>query len=413
VKYDRFVDLVVIGGGPAGLSAAISAKENGIDNILLLEREPCLGGILNQCIHDGFGLHLFKENLTGPEYAQKQIDELKALNISYLTDAMVINLTKSKELEFIHRTGHKLIKAKAVILAMGCRERTRFNIQISGTRPAGIYTAGTAQNLVNLQNLKIGNDDIVILGSGDIGLIMARRLTLEGMNIVGVYEIMPYPAGLERNIQQCLNDYNIPLFLSSTVTEIFGKERIEGVNIGKVDKDLKPIANTEKFVKCDTLLLSVGLIPENELSKKAGVKISDLTGGAVVNSELQTNIEGIFSCGNVLQIHDLADYASSEAKRAGYFAARYIKSKQKRYNRYKINFCEKIKYALPSYIVENKEPIIVSFRIKKPAKNVVLIIKDRENNILVKKKFIRLLPSELIQIKLETEIKSDIYLEIE
>jgi len=294
VKYDRFVDLVVIGGGPAGLSAAISAKKNGIDDILLLERELCLGGILNQCIHDGFGLHLFKENLTGPEYAQKQIDELKTLNISYLTDAMVINLTKAKELEFIHKTGHKLIRAKAVILAMGCRERTRFNIQIPGTRPSGIYTAGTAQNLVNLQNIKI-EKNILILGSGDIGLIMARRLTLEGMNIAGVYEIMPYTAGLERNIQQCLNDYNIPLFLSSTVTEIFGKERIEGVNIGKVDKNLKLVANTERFVKCDTLLLSVGLIPENELSKKAGVEITDFTGGAVVESELQTNIEGIFS----------------------------------------------------------------------------------------------------------------------
>ena len=411
MKYDSFVDLVVIGGGPAGLSAAISARKNGIDDILILEREPCLGGILNQCIHDGFGLHLFKENLTGPEYAQRQIDELRVLNIPYLTGAMVINLTKDKEIEFIHRTGHRLIKAKAVILAMGCRERTRFNIQIPGTRPAGVYTAGTAQNLVNLQNIKIGRD-IVILGSGDIGLIMARRLTLEGMKVKGVYEIMPYPAGLERNIQQCLNDYGIPLFLSSTVTRIFGEGRIEGVNVGKVDKDLKIIPGTERFVKCDTLLLSVGLIPENELSKKAGIKINELTGGAVVDSHLQTSVEGIFSCGNVLHIHDLADHASLEGEKAGYFAAKYIESKGERYGRYRVNFCDKIRYALPNYIVENGEPVSISFRIKRPTRNAVLTVKDRED-ILIKRKFVRLLPSELVQIKLKKEIKSDIYLEIE
>ena len=411
MKYDSFVDLVVIGGGPAGLSAAISARKNGIDDILILEREPYLGGILNQCIHDGFGLHLFKENLTGPEYAQRQIDELRVLNIPYLTGAMVINLTKDKEIEFIHRTGHRLIKAKAVILAMGCRERTRFNIQIPGTRPAGVYTAGTAQNLVNLQNIKIGRD-IVILGSGDIGLIMARRLTLEGMKVKGVYEIMPYPAGLERNIQQCLNDYGIPLFLSSTVTRIFGEGRIEGVNVGKVDKDLKIIPGTERFVKCDTLLLSVGLIPENELSKKAGIKINELTGGAVVDSHLQTSVEGIFSCGNVLHIHDLADHASLEGEKAGHFAAKYIESKGERYGRYRVNFCDKVKYVLPNYIVENGEPVSISFRIKRPTRNAVLTVKDRED-ILIKRKFVRLLPSELVQIKLKKEIKSDIYLEIE
>ena len=323
-------DIVIIGGGPAGLSAAVSAKKSGTDSILILERDKELGGILNQCIHNGFGLHTFKEELTGPEYAGRFIEQVKELQIEYKLHTMVMDISSDKVVTAMNSTdGLFEIRAGAVILAMGCRERSRGALNIPGYRPAGIFSAGTAQRLVNMEGYLPGRK-VVILGSGDIGLIMARRMTLEGAQVQVVAELMPYSGGLKRNIVQCLDDYGIPLKLSHTVVEIRGKERVEGITLAQVDEKGRPIAGTEEEYECDTLLLSVGLIPENELSSGMGVELSRVTSGPVVNEGLETNIEGVFACGNVLHVHDLVDFVSEEAAAAGRNAARYVQEAGRR-----------------------------------------------------------------------------------
>ncbi len=317
--------VIVIGGGPAGLAAALEARKTGIEpgEILILERDRELGGILNQCIHAGFGLHFFGEELTGPEYSGRFIKMVKEAGIEYLTGAMALGVSADRLVTFVSpETGYVTAQAGAVVLAMGCRERTRGALGIPGTRPQGVFTAGTAQRYVNINGIMPGKR-VVILGSGDIGLIMARRLTLEGAKVLRVCEIMPYSSGLARNIAQCLDDFGIPLYLSHTVTEIRGRERVEGVVVSRVDENRRPIPGTEEYVECDTLLLSVGLIPENELSREAGVELDAVTGGPVVDQYLQTSVPGVFACGNVLQVHDLVDYVTREAFAAGASAARY------------------------------------------------------------------------------------------
>lgn len=394
----RDVDLVVIGGGPAGLAAAISAKKHGVQDLVIVERNNWLGGILPQCIHDGFGLELFQEPLTGPEYAQRYIDELKELEIPYMLNSMVLEVTPEKKVFVASPKGLFCFHTKALILAMGCRERTRGQICIPGTRPAGVYTAGVVQNLINLKNVMVGKD-VVILGSGDIGLIMARRLTLEGAKVHAVVEILPHTNGLPRNIQQCLIDYEIPLLLSHTVTEIHGRNRVKSVTISPVNENFEPIKGKEKRIICDTLLLSIGLIPENELSKTCGVELSSVTGGAIVDENLETSVPGIFACGNALHVHDVVDFVTLEAERAGKSAAEYILGKPRKVERIRVEAGNGIRYVLPHNIPRDTD-LELSMRVVCPGEGISIGFFDGEK--LVKtKKFLKVHPAEMIKIKLK------------
>jgi thioredoxin reductase len=401
-------DVAVIGGGPAGLAAALGARRAGAGKVLLLERDRSLGGILNQCVHDGFGLFLYNETLSGPEYAERLIEDVVREPINVETGAMVLDLSPDRVLRITSRAGYRRVQARSVVLAMGCRERTREMIEIPGTRPAGVFTAGSAQNLVNLQNLRIGNE-AVVLGSGDIGLIMARRLTFEGVAVKGVFEIMPWASGLERNVRQCLMDFGIPLELRSTVVEIRGRDRVESVVVAKVDDGFAPVAGTENVIPCDTLLLSVGLIPENELSKRAGVELSPLTGGAVVDQTLMTSVPGIFSCGNVLHIHDVADWASSEGLVAGERAARYAAGERPAAGTVRVSAGPNVKYALPQFLTTGSAGVDWSFRTTRPLRNAQVVVKGRvTGKVYARKKFGRLLPSEIQKIKVRPAVEEDL-----
>lgn len=400
-------DIIIIGGGPAGLSAAVCAKKSGTDSILILERDKELGGILNQCIHNGFGLHTFKEELTGPEYAERFIEQVKELRIEYKLHTMVMDISSDKVVTAMNSTdGLFEVKAGAVILAMGCRERSRGALNIPGYRPAGIFSAGTAQRLVNMEGCLPGRK-VVILGSGDIGLIMARRMTLEGAQVQVVAELMPYSGGLKRNIVQCLDDYGIPLKLSHTVVDIRGKERVEGITLAQVDEKGRPIPGTEEAYECDTLLLSVGLIPENELSSGMGVELSRVTSGPVVNESLETNIEGVFACGNVLHVHDLVDFVSEEAAAAGRNAARYVQTAGMRQTvgrTVEIRAVDGVRYTVPSRInVERMEDIqSLRFRVGGVYKNCFVSVYLDEERILHRKRPV-MAPGEMEEVKLKRE----------
>ena len=397
-------DIVIVGGGPAGLAAAVAAKKAGNDSILILERDKELGGILNQCIHNGFGLHTFKEELTGPEYAYRFMEQVFDLNIEYKLNTMVMDISPEKVVTTMNREdGMVEYQAKAVILAMGCRERPRGALNIPGYRPAGIFSAGTAQRLVNIEGYMPGRE-VVILGSGDIGLIMARRMTLEGAKVKVVAELMPYSGGLKRNIVQCLDDFGIPLKLSHTVVDIEGKERVSAVTIAEVGPDMKPIPGTEERYTCDTLLLSCGLIPENELSKKAGVEMNMITSGPVVNESLETNVPGIFACGNVLHVHDLVDYVSEEAARAGENAAKYAAGQTAATSDkvIKLVATEGARYTVPSTIdVSRMEDLLtVRFRVGAVFKDSFVSVYFDDKQIMHNKKRI-MAPGEMEQIILQ------------
>ena len=403
----RAYDIVIIGGGPAGLAAAISAKRSGVDSVLILERDKELGGILNQCIHNGFGLHTFKEELTGPEYAGRFIDQVKELNIEYKLNTMVMDISPQKVVTAMNREeGLFEIQAKAVVLAMGCRERSRGALNIPGYRPAGIFSAGTAQRLVNIEGYMPGRE-VVILGSGDIGLIMARRMTFEGAKVKVVAELMPYSGGLKRNIVQCLDDYDIPLKLSHTVVDIKGKERLEGITLAQVDGHGKPIPGTEEEYSCDTLLLSVGLIPENEISRGMGVDMNPVTSGPKVNESLETNIEGVFACGNVLHVHDLVDFVSEEAGTAGRNAAEYVKQGEERRQggkEIKMNPVEGVRYTVPGTINVDRmdENLTVRFRVGGVYKNCYISAYFDDERVIHRKRPV-VAPGEMEEIKLTKE----------
>ncbi len=405
MKHDNMKhDIVIIGGGPAGLAAAAAARENGAQDVLILEREPELGGILNQCIHSGFGLHTFKEELTGPEYAARFIEKVQEMEIPYWLSTTVVDLSRQGDSLFVtcvsRERGLQVVEAGAVVLAMGCRERPRGALNIPGTRPAGIFSAGTAQRLVNLEGYLPGRE-VVILGSGDIGLIMARRMTLEGAKVKCVAELMPYSGGLKRNIVQCLDDYGIPLKLSHTVIDIQGKERVTGVTIAQVDERMKPIPGTEEYIPCDTLLLSVGLIPENELSKAVGVELSPVTNGPKVNESLETSIPGVFACGNVLHVHDLVDYVSEEAEQAGRHAAAFVAAGGKEQAALELPVKPEgaARYTVPVTISPQRmeENVVIRFRVgRNIRKGVVKVYAD--DKLLYQRKRPVMAPGEMEQV---------------
>ncbi len=400
---ERKVDILIIGAGPAGLAAAIAAKENGIDSLVVLERESEPGGILRQCIHNGFGLHRFKEELTGPEYARKDIDRVNSLGIRIQCGTTVLSVTEEhRVISISSNEGLECWNAGAIILAMGCRERPRGALCTPGTRCAGIYSAGTAQRFVNLEGYMPGKK-VVILGSGDIGLIMARRMTLQGAKVLACVEIMPYSSGLNRNIVQCLQDYDIPLYLSHTVTEIHGRERLTGVTISKVDENRKPIAGTEMFFECDTLLLSCGLIPENELSLQAGVALSPATAGAVVNEQLETSIPGIFACGNVLHVHDLVDHVSNESFRAGKAAAEYVHNGSRSGSVVRVRDGFGVRGTVPQMIHrDTEEEVSLMFRPSAVFRNTSVVVKCGDAEVTRKKAMI-FTPGEMAVLTLKAD----------
>ena len=404
-------DVVVIGGGPAGLAAAAAARKQGIEDVLILERDQMLGGILNQCIHNGFGLHTFKEELTGPEYADRFIKVVEELKLPYHLNTMVLSISKDKQVTYMNREeGLVTIQAKAVVLAMGCRERSRGALNIPGFRPAGVYSAGTAQRLTNMEGKKVGRE-VVILGSGDIGLIMARRMTLEGAKVKVVAELMPYSGGLKRNIVQCLNDYGIPLKLSHTVVEIHGKERVTGITLAQVDDHRKPIPGTEEYYSCDTLLLSVGLIPENELTRGLGADVSRVTSGPEVNDHLETSVPGVFACGNVLHVHDLVDYVSEEAAMAGQAAAEYVKElagREGHQSLVRLSAENGVRYTVPQYLDPKhmKDQIIVRFRVDNVYKNRSISVYYDGVKIQTRKKRV-MAPGEMEQVILKKDSFGD------
>ncbi len=399
-------ELIVIGGGPAGLAAAVAAYEKGVKDILIIERDQKLGGILNQCIHNGFGLHYFKEELTGPEYAARFIEMVKEKTIKVLLDTMVLEVTEDKEVHIVNKEhGYQILKTKALVFAMGCRERTRGAIGIAGSRPAGVFTAGTAQRYVNMEGYLVGKK-VIILGSGDIGLIMARRMTLEGAEVLACVEVMPYSGGLTRNIVQCLDDYEIPLLLSHTITEIRGKNRVEQVVVSEVDEKRQPISGTEQIFDCDTILLSVGLIPENELSRDAKLDLDTKTSGPFVYENMETSVPGIFACGNVVHVHDLVDFVTAESIKAGTSAASYILEQAAEPAQcLTVKNSDHVTYVVPQKIrnenVERRTELF--FRVNKVFDDSQILIKS-QGEVLAKQKKTYIVPGEMEKFKLSKKV---------